>query len=106
MFTTITPEPPSTIFQDPQITQPAIVFLQIALFSVLKTQYGIVPDVIVAHSIGEVAAAYACGAVTLADAVLIVAKRSFFQSSVPADIQHKNINYIKIIYIIYLFIFI
>lgn len=55
--------------------QPAIMALQIGLFELWK-QNGITPDGIVGHSIGEVAAGYASGALTLEQAVQVIYYRS------------------------------
>ncbi|MBQ7456200.1 MAG: SDR family NAD(P)-dependent oxidoreductase [Desulfovibrio sp.] len=61
-----------------EITQPLIFVLQVGICAVLAEQ-GIVPDVVFGHSVGEVCAAWACGAVSLADAVRIVYYRSVCQ---------------------------
>ena len=55
--------------------QPAIMALQIGLFELWK-QNGITPQGIVGHSIGEVAAAYASGALTMEQAVQVIYYRS------------------------------
>jgi myxalamid-type polyketide synthase MxaE and MxaD len=60
---------------DTEFTQPAIFAVQWALFSLWRS-FGIVPDAIVGHSLGEVAAACAAGAISLADGVRIVFHRS------------------------------
>lgn len=54
--------------------QPAICVLQIALAALWK-QWGIEPDGVIGHSMGEVAAAYISGALTLADALKIIIYR-------------------------------
>ncbi|WP_375484804.1 mycobactin polyketide synthase MbtD [uncultured Mycobacterium sp.] len=45
--------------------------------------YGILPAITVGHSLGEVAAAYVAGAITLADAVAIVAARASVVDRLP-----------------------
>lgn len=85
------------VFFDPQVCQPAIVFLQIGLYHVWVQHHKIKPNVIVGHSIGEVSSAYACGALSLEDAVLVVYQRSFHQASIPSDIQ----LYLRITYHLY-----
>ncbi len=57
------------------VTQPAIFAIQAALAD-LWAFWGIVPDMIVGHSLGEVAATYAAGVLTLEDAIHIVFHRS------------------------------
>ena len=52
--------------------------VQCALFELFKT-WGIHPQVVVGHSSGEVAAAYACGALSLADATRLIFHRSHLQ---------------------------
>jgi len=62
-----------------EIAQPAIFAVQIGLYNILKTS-GLKVHGIVGHSIGEVAAAYASGALSLEEAVRIVYWRSRCQS--------------------------
>lgn len=66
------------VFNDLEVSQPAILFLQVAYFRLLK-HWGVVPDAIVGHSLGEVAAAYAAGGMTLEEAVLAIYIRSVEQ---------------------------
>lgn len=63
---------------DTKVAQPLLFAIQAALSDTL-TKYGIRPSATFGHSVGEVAAAYASGAVPLVDAVAIVAKRSLHQ---------------------------
>lgn len=60
---------------DTRIAQPAIMAIQIALVELWK-QHGVEPEGVVGHSIGEVAAAYAAGALTLEQAVQVIFHRS------------------------------
>ncbi len=53
-----------------QVSQPAILFLQVGLYELI-IHWGIKPDALVGHSLGEVAAAYASGAVNLEEAVTV-----------------------------------
>lgn len=46
---------------------------------------GILPDITVGHSLGEVAAAYVAGAVALADAVAVVAARAIVVGELPGQ---------------------
>lgn len=62
-----------------EIAQPAIFAVQIAL-AALWHSWGIVPDAIVGHSVGEVASAYVAGALSLEDAVQVIFHRSRVQA--------------------------
>ncbi|KAH6885006.1 fatty acid synthase S-acetyltransferase [Thelonectria olida] len=64
---------------DTKIVQPAIAGIQVALARLLMS-YGIVPDAVVGHSMGEIAAGHIAGALTLEDAVGIICLRSEAQS--------------------------
>ena len=63
---------------DTTIAQPLLFAVQAALSDSLK-QRGLRPAAVFGHSVGEVAAAYAAGALTLADAVKVIARRSVQQ---------------------------
>ena len=63
-----------------EIAQPANFTLQVAL-TALWESWGIVPAAVVGHSIGEVAAAYVSGALTLEDALLVSYHRSRLQQT-------------------------
>lgn len=63
-----------------RIAQPAIFAVQVGL-TALWQSWGVTPSAIVGHSVGEIAAAYAAGALTLADAVQVIYHRSRLQQT-------------------------
>jgi acyl transferase domain-containing protein/NAD(P)-dependent dehydrogenase (short-subunit alcohol dehydrogenase family)/acyl carrier protein len=58
-----------------RVAQPANFFIQAGLFDLWKS-WGVSPDAVVGHSVGEVPAAYVSGALSLEDAVLVSYHRS------------------------------
>ncbi|WP_053070824.1 type I polyketide synthase [Halomonas sp. PR-M31] len=61
-----------------EIAQPALFALQVGLTRLLEAE-GITPTQVTGHSVGEVAAAWACGALSLFDAVKVIYLRSAWQ---------------------------
>ncbi|MCV7284177.1 type I polyketide synthase [Mycolicibacterium wolinskyi] len=55
--------------------QPTIFAVQVALAMTMKS-YGVVPGAVIGHSMGEVAAAVVSGALSLADGVRVICRRS------------------------------
>ncbi|XP_033104709.1 mycolipanoate synthase-like [Anneissia japonica] len=62
------------IIKDTEISQSCICCVQIGLVELYK-HYGIIPSAIIGHSVGEVAAAYTAGLLTMSSAVKIIFKR-------------------------------
>ncbi|XP_067907899.1 phthioceranic/hydroxyphthioceranic acid synthase-like [Heterodontus francisci] len=68
-------------FTKPDIAQPLLFAIQVAIVSLLKF-WGVQPDVIIGHSVGEVAAAHCAGILSLQDAIKVLYHRSALQSRV------------------------
>ena len=67
-----------------ELAQPVTFMIQCALAELFKT-WGVYPDCVVGHSSGEAAAAYACGALSLAEATRLIFHRATLQQRVAGS---------------------
>ncbi|MFF4739867.1 SDR family NAD(P)-dependent oxidoreductase [Streptomyces sp. NPDC001262] len=73
-------EPEAARWQRTEIAQPVLFAVQVGLAAVLAS-HGLRPAAVAGHSVGEVAAAHAAGALTLQQAARVIAERSRTQGA-------------------------
>jgi epothilone polyketide synthase D len=67
-----------------QFAQPALVALELALAALWKS-WGVRPEIVLGHSVGEFAAACVAGAIGMEDVMLLVARRGAAMQAVSSD---------------------
>ena len=80
----LTAEESTSRLQETSIAQPAIFAIQVALAALWRS-WGIVPDAVIGHSVGEVAAGYLAGVLSLEDAVRVIFQRGRCMDFAPGQ---------------------
>jgi acyl transferase domain-containing protein len=89
MITELFRDEQSSRLESPDICQPVCTAIQVALVDLLKT-WGVKPSAVVGHSSGEIAAAYAKGAINREDAWKIAYYRGYLSNSISSLAPNLN----------------
>ncbi|MCA9875544.1 MAG: acyltransferase domain-containing protein, partial [Anaerolineales bacterium] len=77
-------DPATSRLEEIDVVQPVLFAIQVALAALWRA-WGIEPDAVIGHSMGEVAAAHVAGALSLDDAACIICQRSKLLRSVSGQ---------------------